>query len=127
MNLILVYEKFENLSPFLTFVQYQEELSEEEEWLEIPYALITLEKNTINRKEIELTKIESKVLLKDTVYNFAETNKEQLEKIYQESFKLGYDLSWLQIMQVFVIQESNNNSLLTVLNNLDVFYKNNGL
>lgn len=118
---IVIFEKFEDIGPLVTFV-YSKEVFVSGDLLNVPYALIAVQKNSIERQEIEKDKINSSIVLQDTVLNFAETNSEALAKIHQESLQYNYDLSWLQAMQVFAIKKSTNEDLLSILQKLDAFY-----
>lgn len=118
---IVIFESFEDISPLVTFV-YSKEVFISGDLLNIPYALIAVQKNSIERQEIEKEKITSPVVLQDTVLNFAEVNNNALAKIHQDSLQYNYDLSWLQAMQVFAIKQKTNENLLTILKNLENFY-----
>lgn len=118
---IVIFESFEDISPLVTFV-YSKEVFISGDLLNVPYALIAVQKNSIERQEIEKEKITSPVVLQDTVLNFAEVNNNALAKIHQDSLQYNYDLSWLQAMQVFAIKQKTNENLLTILKNLENFY-----
>lgn len=118
---IVIYEQFEDISPLVTFVQ-SKDIFISGDFVKIPYALIAVQKNAIEREEIESNKINSMILEQDTVLSFAETNNEALAKIHNESLTYNYDLSWLQAMQIFSIQQKTKEDLLTILQRLEKFY-----
>ena len=118
---IVIFDKFEDICPLVTFV-YSKEVFVSGDLKNIPYALIAVQKNSIERQEIEKDKIKSSIILQDTVLNFAESNSEELAKIHKESLQYNYDLSWLQAMQVFAIKQNSSEDLLSILQKLDTFY-----
>lgn len=118
---IIIFDRFEEIAPLVTFV-YTKEVFVSGDLKNIPYALIAVQKNSIERQEIEKDKINSSIVLQDTVLNFAESNSEELAKIHKESLAYNYDLSWLQAMQIFAIKRHTNEDLLSIIKRLENFY-----
>lgn len=118
---IVVFNNFDKLSPLVAFV-YNKEIFVDNDFKNESYALIALKKNTISRAEVPTTHIKPDMILTDTVFHFTESNSAALAQLHSECRDLGYDLSWLETMQIFFLQKYSTISLLQHLKNLEDFY-----
>lgn len=119
---IVLYENFENISPFAAFIR-EEKIYITGNYIEKKHALIVLNKNSTERFEISEEKIKSSIILEDSLHSLTEMYSKNLEKIHIESQQLGYELSWLQSIQILFIQMNTNQDLYSILKQLNILYK----
>lgn len=88
----------------------------------IKIALICLEKNSIDRKEVWLNKIKGNIIVEQDLSTYINEYQESLNDIRKELEKRNIEYSWLQIMQLMVLNNEvydfNNN-----ISKLDKFYE----
>jgi hypothetical protein len=123
-GMIMIFKQYQDMAPLVTFVQ-NKTVFIGGDVIEKPYALIALHKNRVEFAEIDIERIKSEIIEKDTLLNFTETNSSNLFQLHLEAKQLGYDLSWLQTMQILLLAKDNTESLEVLIKKLEAFYTNN--
>jgi hypothetical protein len=118
-----IYKNLFGFSKFLVCIN-KKEIFINNSFENIDIALVCLEKNSINRKEIWLNKIKSTLILEQDLNNYISIHKKNLEKIKQKLEEKKLDYSWLQIMQLSILNEENDNLDSNIIN-LKNFYNQN--
>lgn len=90
----------------------------------INIALICLEKNSIDRKEIWLNKIKSSLILEQDLNTYINEHQEDLENLKKLLQEKNLDYSWLQMMQLLLLNDENDNLDSNIMN-LKKFYEQN--
>jgi hypothetical protein len=103
---IVIYQNLYGFKEFLTFVQ-NKEIFLNGSFQNIPYVLIALEKNALERKEISSNNIKATIKKTFLLNQYVIDNQDELEKLKPKLLDLGHDFSWLQIMQIHVINKED--------------------
>lgn len=90
----------------------------------INIALICLEKNSIDRKEMWLNKIKANLILEQDLSVYISENQDYLEEIKKELGKRNLEYSWLQMMQLMILN-NNKESFDSNITQLKTFYEEN--
>lgn len=90
----------------------------------VQIALICLEKNSIDRKEVWLNKIKGNLILEQDLSLYISENQLILENLKQELTQRNKDYSWLQMMQLMILN-NDSDDLDSNINNLKRFYDEN--
>lgn len=120
---VQIYKNLFGFSHFLICVDTKE-IFINNSFENINIALVCLEKTSIDRKEVWLNKIKGNLILERDLSFYINENQESLEDIKKELEKKNLDYSWLQIMQLMVL-DYNVKSLDNHINQLKVFYEEN--
>lgn len=120
---VQIYKNLFGFSNFLICVD-KKEIFIHNSFENINIALICLEKNSIDRKEIWLNKIKGSLILEQDLSLYISENQPVLDTIKKELEKRKKDYSWLQMMQLMVLNNDNNN-FDSNINNLKRFYEEN--
>lgn len=84
-------------------------------------ALVCLEKNSVDRKEMWLNQIKTTLLYENDLSGYIQEHQEQLNVLKEKLEDKKIDYSWLQIMQLLVLNEENDN-IDSNIANLNKFY-----
>lgn len=120
---VQIYKGLFGFSKFLICVD-SKEIFINNSFENINIALICLEKNSIDRKEIWLNKIKGSLILEQDLSLYISENQTVLENIKKELEKRNKDYSWLQMMQLMILNNDNDN-FDSNINNLKRFYDEN--
>lgn len=90
----------------------------------IDIALICLEKNSIERKEVWLNTIKSSLILEKELSVYISENKFILNEIKNRLTLRHLNFSWLQIMQIMILNEDDSD-IDKNISNLQYFYEKN--
>lgn len=120
---IQVYKNLFGFSKFLICVD-KKEVFVNGSFDNVNIALICLEKNSLDRKEIWLNQIKSTLLYENDLNNYVQEHQEQLNLLKKLLEEKKLDFSWLQIMQLLILNENNDN-IESNLSNLNKFYEQN--
>lgn len=118
---VQIYRNLFGFSKFLVCVD-KKEIFINGSFENVNIALICLEKNTINRKEIWQSTIKSTLILEEDLNAYIVNHQEDLEKIQRLLELKNIEYSWLQIMQLSLLNSENNN-LDSNIENLRKFYE----
>lgn len=120
---VQIYKNLFGFSKFLVCID-KKEIFINGSFESINIALICLEKNSIDRKEIWLNQIKSSLILEQDLNTYITNHQEDLEKIKKALEQKNLDYSWLQIMQLLLLNDENDNIDSNILN-LKKFYEQN--
>lgn len=120
---VQIYKNLFGFSKFLICVD-QKEIFVNGSFDNVNIALICLEKNSISRKEIWLNQIKSTLIYENDLNNYIQEHQEQLNILRKALEDKNLDYSWLQIMQILILNENNDN-LESNIANLNQFYEQN--
>lgn len=118
---VQIYKNILGFSNFLICVD-NKEVFINNSFENIKIALICLEKNSIDRKEVWLNKIKGNIIVEQDLSTYINEHQEVLNDIRKELEKRNIEYSWLQIMQLMVL----NNEVYDFNDNiikLDKFYE----
>ena len=118
-----IYKNLFGFSRFLICVE-KKEIFVNNYFKNVDIALIAMEKDTISRKEMWLSQIKSSKINSKNLTDFIQENQDLLDSLKIELEQKGLNYSWLQMLQLLILNEDNND-----LNNniklLENFYKQN--
>lgn len=102
-----IYKNLFGFSRFLICVE-KKEIFVHGSFKNIDIALVAMEKDSISRKEIWLNQIKSSKLESKSLASFIQEHQELLDTIKLELEKKGLNYSWLQMLQLLILNEDDN-------------------
>lgn len=118
---VQVYKNLFGFSKFLVCVD-NKEIFINNSFENVKIALVCLEKTSIDRKEIWLNQIKSTLVFEQELSQYISEHQEILDVIKNNLAKKNLDYSWLQMMQLIVLNDENDN-FESNLENLKKFYE----
>ena len=118
---VQVYKNLFGFSKFLVCVD-NKEIFINNSFENVKIALVCLEKTSIDRKEIWLNQIKSTLVFEQELSQYISEHQEILDVIKNNLAKKNLDYSWLQMMQLIVLNDENDN-FDSNLENLKKFYE----
>lgn len=118
---VQVYKNLFGFSKFLVCVD-NKEIFINNSFENVKIALVCLEKTLIDRKEIWLNQIKSTLVFEQELSQYISEHQEILDVIKNNLAKKNLDYSWLQMMQLIVLNDENDN-FESNLENLKKFYE----
>ena len=118
---VQVYKNLFGFSKFLVCVD-NKEIFINNSFENVKIALVCLEKTSIDRKEVWLNQIKSTLVFEQDLSQYITEHQEVLDVIKNNLAKKNLDYSWLQMMQLIVLNDENDN-FESNLENLKKFYE----
>lgn len=118
---VQIYKNLFGFSKFLVCVD-NKEIFINNSFENVKIALVCLEKTSIDRKEIWLNQIKSTLVFEQDLSQYISEHQEILDVIKNNLAKKNLDYSWLQMMQLIVLNDENDN-FDSNLENLKKFYE----
>lgn len=98
---------FNNIFGFSTFLIYSsyKEVFVNNSFETIETALITLEKNAIYRKEVNINTLKQSPTKEYSINNYINDNRENIDFIVNYLKENNLEYSWLQILQILILKD----------------------
>lgn len=101
--MIKIFNNIFGFSKFLIYSSYKEVFINNS-FETIETALITLEKNAIYRKEININTLKQSPIQEYSINNYINDNRYEIDIIVNYLKENNLEYSWLQILQILILQ-----------------------